>query len=146
MTKPTIVFVPGFWEGTAVYSAVTSILESQCQYQTKIIPLVSTGTASPHHKTFADDVRYIKEAVEHLVNEGKEIVLVGHSASAAVASEAVEGLARTERKENGLEGGISRLVFLAGSLAPERATIGDAPFFVNDVSDDLDPAHGFWFA
>ena len=62
---------------------------------------------------------------------------MAHSARAAVASQAVKGLALAARKDNGLEGGIGKLVFLAGSLAPEGIPIGDAPFFVNEVGNHL---------
>ena len=62
---------------------------------------------------------------------------MAHSAGAAVASQAVKGLALAARRDKGLEGGISKLVFLAGSLAPEGLAIGDAPFFVNEADNHL---------
>lgn len=100
-------------------------------------PEINRGTTPPNSKTFSDDAQCVSTAVEALVNKGKEAILVAHFAGAAVASQAVKGLALAARKDKGLEGGISKLVFLAGSLAPEGVTIGDAPFFVNEIGNHL---------
>lgn len=82
MSQPTLVFISGFWEGPAVYSKVINILNTEHIYPTQVIPLVSTGTEAPTAKTFYSDVDAIREAVGTLVNEGREILLIMHSAGA----------------------------------------------------------------
>lgn len=129
MSKPTLVFVPGFWEGPQVFSAIVSNLESQHSYNTKTVPLASTGTAPPHAKTFTDDVRGVALMIEELADQGKELLLVMHSAGSFIGSQAVKGQGLAERKSKGECGGVVKLVFLAGACFPEGTEHPDQPFF-----------------
>ncbi len=129
MTLPTLVLVPGFWEGPTVYNLIASTLSSAHSYPTATIPLASTGTAPPHAKTFTDDVAAVRTPLQELVASGKEIILVMHSAGAFIGSQAIEGLGAEARKAKGEEGGVRKLVYLTGALFPEGAEHPDQPFF-----------------
>ncbi|CAF9927202.1 hypothetical protein IMSHALPRED_007154 [Imshaugia aleurites] len=72
MSKSTLVFIPGLWEGPTAFSKVVDILNSQTDYPTQVITLPSTGTTAPDAKTFSSDVAAIRDAIEKLANEGKE--------------------------------------------------------------------------
>ena len=148
MAPPVIAFIPGFWEGPTVYSQVKSKLEAQYGYTTTIIPLASTGTEPPNTKTFADDVETIHNSLENLVRDGKDVVLVMHSAGGFIGSQAVQGLDAKGRKMKELSGGVSRLVFLASGLAPEGAKHDSSlPFQEYHVSfKPTDPLHVCLFA
>lgn len=138
MTKPTIAFVPGLWEGPSVFSHVSSLL-STYNYTSTTIPLQSTGHASPNNPNLKDDVKGIRGALIPLIEgngseEGKEIILVGHSAGAFLAANAVEGMGLETRKRDGKRGGVKRLVFLTGGIWPEGMMHPDLPFFEKVVS------------
>ncbi|RDW64594.1 hypothetical protein BP6252_10245 [Coleophoma cylindrospora] len=117
MAKPTIVFVPGLWEGPAVFEGVASVLETH-GYPTAYAPLASTGHASPGNPNMLDDMRCIRSAIKPLVSAGKEIVMVCHSVGGCLGSAAIKDLDKKSRSQSGAEGGVIQLVFLAAGLAP----------------------------
>ena len=121
------------WEGPAVFSKVVSILNAEHDYPTQIIPLVSTGTNGPNAKNFPSDVQAIREAVEDVVNQSKEIILIMHSAGGYTGSQAVKDLGLTQRKERGQVGGVKKLVYVSGALLPEGSGHPPVPFFQTTV-------------
>lgn len=129
---PTIVFVPGFWEGAEPFARVTSLLQSQ-GYPTQVIELPSTGTVSPGNPGMYDDITAIRSAVTKLVENGETVILVPHSAGGFLASNAIKGLGIQVRRENNLMGGVSKIVFLTGAIFPEGFKHGPLPFFTYDV-------------
>ena len=134
MSKPTLVFIPGLWEGPTAFSKVVNILKAEYNYPTVVIPLTSTGTSPPDVKTFLDDVNAIRESVETLVNEGKEIVFIMHSAGAFTGSQAINHLSLAYRKERGEAGGVRKLVYLCGALLPQDSNHPQASFFETTVT------------
>ena len=139
MAKPTIVFVPGIWEGPSVFDGVSKTLQSY-GYSTAYAPLASTGHASPGNPTLLDDVQHIRSAIEPIVEEGKEIILVGHSAGGFLGSAAVKDLGLKKRAEDGKTGGVAKLMYLAAGLAPEGWRHPDVlPFF--DIQVILHPSY-----
>lgn len=139
MAKPTIVFVPGIWEGPSVFDGVSKTLQSY-GYSTAYAPLASTGHASPGNPTLLDDVQHIRSAIEPIVEEGKEIILVGHSAGGFLGSAAVKDLGLKKRAEDEKTGGVAKLIYLAAGLAPEGWRHPDVlPFF--DIQVILHPSY-----
>jgi len=63
---PTIIFVPGLWEGPTVFNKVTSLLQSQ-GYTTQVASLVSTGTISPGNPSMNDDIANIRSTISKAV-------------------------------------------------------------------------------
>lgn len=96
MAKPVVVFVPGFWEGISAFDSVSIELKTVHGYSTAAVPLASTGTASPGNPTLKDDVRGIRSAIEPLVQDGKELLLVLHSAGGFLGAQAIKGLSVKE--------------------------------------------------
>ena len=135
MSKPTLVFIPGLWEGVTAFSKVLNILTTQYNYPASAISLASTGTEGANAPTFSADVAAIHDKVEILANEGKEIILTMHSAGAYIGSQAIQGLSLAQRKAEGKAGGVRKLVFLSGGLLPEGADHGPVPFFETIVCD-----------
>ena len=124
---PTVVFVPGFWEGTECFDAVSHLL-SQKSLATKTIPLLSTGTISPNNPSMRDDIDHIKSEVEEELNKGEDIVMVLHSGGGFLGSNALEGLSAKSRASQGLKGGVVGIVFLTGAVFPEGFKHGPLPF------------------
>ena len=133
---PTILFVPGFWEGPAPFSHVASLLQAQ-GYPTEIATLPSTGTISPNNPSIQDDILAIRSTVTKVVEKGKHVVLVLHSAGGLLGSNAIEGLGLKARQEKQILGGVSKIVFLVGAIFPEGFKHAPLPFFTYEVSFDL---------
>ncbi|KAL8992608.1 MAG: hypothetical protein Q9169_006973, partial [Polycauliona sp. 2 TL-2023] len=77
-----------------------------------------------------DDIASIRAAIAPLVeHEEKDVLLVLHSAGAFLGSMAIEGLGVKERKEKGKNGGVKKIVFLAGAVWEEGFRHGPLPFF-----------------
>lgn len=129
MSKPTLILIPGLWEGPTAFSKVLDLLSTQHNYPATVIPLVSTGTESPQAQTFSADVAAIHDSVEKLANDGEEIILTMHSAGAYIGSQSIQGLSLAERKAKGKTGGVRKLVYLAGGLLPEGSDHEPVPFF-----------------
>ncbi|CZR53887.1 uncharacterized protein PAC_03769 [Phialocephala subalpina] len=132
--NPTILFVPGLWEGPTVFQQVISSLTS-LGYPTRTAPLLSTGTSFPNNPSMKDDQTSIRSVVRHLVEEQeKEIIMVMHSAGGFLGSGAIEGLGRKSREAERKSGGVRKLVFLAAGIAPVGHTHVDLPFMDIEVS------------
>ncbi|KAI4184782.1 MAG: hypothetical protein LQ348_004500 [Seirophora lacunosa] len=129
MSPPHILLIPGFWEGTSVYDVVLNSLHEQ-GYSAQAVPLPSTGKSSPGNPSMKDDVASIRSVITPLVEEeGREILLVLHSAGAFLGSMAIEGLSCKERSTAGQKGGVTKIVFLAGAVWEEGFQHGPLPFF-----------------
>ncbi|TVY36053.1 hypothetical protein LSUB1_G006303 [Lachnellula subtilissima] len=129
---PTILFVPGYWEGPVTFERVVSLLRSQgCP--TEIAELVSTGTTSPGNPSMLDDIAAIRLVVQKLVEEEeKDVILVVHSIAGMLGPCAIEGLGSKIRSDAGLKGGVRKIVFLAAAIAPKGFTHTPMPFFEYD--------------
>ncbi|KAL3492470.1 hypothetical protein BJX62DRAFT_224610 [Aspergillus germanicus] len=84
-------------------------------------PLISTGTSSPGNPTMYDDAMGIREIIKPLVEVGKRLVIVGHSAGAFLSGMAMEGLevgGELAAPTGAGGGGVERFVFIAGGILP----------------------------
>ena len=133
MAKPTLVLVPGIWEGPMIYSLVAPKLKEH-GFAIVDAPFVSTGTESPGNPSMLDDVKGVRSHIEPLVREDKQVVVVAHSAGGFISAAAVKGLSIKERSAEGLKGGVSKFVFLAAGLGPEGFEHKPLPFMDFQVS------------
>lgn len=117
MSRPTVVMVPGAWHQPDIYAGVAAHL-SKHGYPTISLPLPSVGPVSPH-KDFSGDVTAIRECLEKLVSDDKDVVLVVHSYTGLPGGEAPKGLGKLEREAKGLKGGVVRYVVINGFATPE---------------------------
>ncbi|KAH8676143.1 Alpha/beta hydrolase fold-1 [Xylariales sp. PMI_506] len=130
---PTIFIVPGLWEGSAAFAPLEDSLRGR-QLKTFTTSLKSTGTKTPGNPTLADDVAAIRADLERVVEEAGEegVVAVCHSAGGYLGPSAMKGLVAPDRKEQGQPGGVSKIVFLAGGIAPEGHSQFAGPFMTED--------------
>lgn len=130
-----VVIVPGFWEGSETYDATTSAIIS-AGYACTTIQLPSTGTVPPNNPTMYDDIDAIRRVLEDILErDGKEIVLVMHSVGGFLGSNAIKGMSIEERKAQGKDGGVRKLLFLTAGLLPEGTMHTTPPFCDVQVRD-----------
>ncbi|GLA04160.1 hypothetical protein AnigIFM60653_004204 [Aspergillus niger] len=122
---PTILFVPGFWEGPKVFSPVCDLLQA-AGFKTDVCTLPSTGTISPGNPTMADDITAVRGHLTRIVQRGEEVILVLHSAGGFLGSAAMEGLSKSAVGQ----GGVVKIVFLTAAVFPEGHEHEDMPFAV----------------
>lgn len=65
-----------------------------------------------------DDAAQIAQVVEKLADEGKEVIVLGHSYGGVPVTESVKGLSKEERQKQGKKGGIIWLAYMT-CLVPE---------------------------
>jgi hypothetical protein len=121
MSKPSLVFVPGSFALPEMYDSIFDPLKAQ-GYDIHVIHMPSVGLKEgprpegPH--TMADDAAYIANLVEKLADEGKDVVVIGHSYGGVPVTECVKGLDKPTRQKQGKKGGIVRLGYKT-CLVPE---------------------------
>ena len=128
--------MPGFWEGSSVFGRCKKLLR-RAGYVVHVASLLSTGipfTESPKSPTLQDDVKHIRSVIQQLVELDRELVLVCHSAGGFLGSHSIEELSASQRKREGLKGGVVHLAFVAAAVFPEGTFHRDLPFFRIEVS------------
>ena len=121
MSLPHLVLVPGLWEGGFVFERMIPLLDEK-KYATSIAILASTGVPSApapaKSPSMYDDEDAIHAVIEPLVDSGKEVLVVAHSAGGYLGAGATEGLCKPKRQELGKPGGVIGFVFLCAGIAP----------------------------
>ena len=79
----------------------------------------------------------MRSQLEPFLKDGKELILVMHSGGSLVGSNAIQGMSVEARKKEGIEGGIQKLVYLAGALFPEGTMHLNLSFCYREVRNIL---------
>ncbi|KAB8231339.1 alpha/beta hydrolase [Aspergillus alliaceus] len=114
-----IVLIGGGWHPTASYEKFQSALEAQ-DYRTPTADLYT-------------DSEFIRSYVEGLVEAGRHVVVLMHSYGGQVGTNCLVGLGAETRKQRGLTGGVTRLVYIAAFAVTEGSTDAKIAF---DFADD----------
>lgn len=88
--------VPGAWHGPECFEPVANVLK-QSGYDSTYITLKSVG-ATPPVKGFEPDVELVRNSVQQLLDEGKDVVLVMHSYGGAPGQQAAGELKESKGK------------------------------------------------
>lgn len=119
VAKPVFVFVPGGWHTPAHYKPFLDALEGRGY---EVVPLTMPSSA---HETPSDpvstDIELVSETVRTLADEGKEIVIIGHSCGGIATAEGAVGYGLRERAGRGLPGGVRSMVFVCAMVRPAGA-------------------------
>lgn len=129
---PTIIFVPGLWEGPKVFTKLTTLLQTQ-GYTTHIASLLSTGHTSPGKPSMNNDIAHIRSTISASVDAGEEVLLICHSAGGFLGSAAIQGLTLKARKEKELKGGVVKILFIAAGVFPLGSKPPQTPFYEFNV-------------
>lgn len=135
-TKPTIVFIPGFWHTSEGFEPLAALLQ-KANYPTTLVDLPSAGT-HPGHPDYSQDVVAIQKILTDLADAGKEVLLVMHSGGSIAGSEAVRNLSKKEREAEGKKGGVVRVLYI-GILLPQAGKSIYETFQSVVSSPNLDP-------
>jgi pimeloyl-ACP methyl ester carboxylesterase len=140
MTKPTIILIPGSYNPPSAYGSIVTALNTAGYPTTGIsLPTVGSapkeGLASPAPSMY-DDATAIAALAEQLADEGKDVVLVGHSYAGVPMSQSTKGLDKAARRAEGKGGGVVHLGFLS-ALVPELG--GSAASLLGRFPDEKRP-------
>jgi pimeloyl-ACP methyl ester carboxylesterase len=144
--KPTVVIVPGSWQLPIVWDEFRSVLEG-AGHEAHHVALPSIGGTTLPLTGLPEDVAAVRDVLNPLVAQGKEIVLLCHSSGGIVGSNAVEGFDVAARQAAGEQGGVVRIVYLAAFMLPQgQSLIGllggqPLPWMVIGVSSIPFPPH-----
>lgn len=138
-TKPTIVIVPGAWQLTSCFIPFADLLRSK-GFETEIVTMPSVGGTELPLTGLPEDIAAVRAVIQPLVEAGREIVLLTHSAGGVSGGGAVKGLDVKSRKEAGLAGGVIRIIYMAAFMVPKGSSLlqmlggKPAPWMVVEVS------------
>ncbi|KAI8668043.1 AB hydrolase-1 domain-containing protein [Fusarium keratoplasticum] len=133
--KPVFLVVTGAWHPPVCYDSLKNEL-NRLGYECAIPQMPSMGYGT-HGVTWEADKAKVLETAEPYFDEGREVVLVGHSYGGIPATVATEGQGVHERAERGLKGGFRSIVFLA-AFANKQSTINEKGFqmLYNDTTEE----------
>ena len=117
---------------------------NKLSYPTVSKTLPSVNAPDPEVVTLQDVINFIQnDLLLPLFNEGKEVLLVCHSAAGATGSTSVEGFTVQERQNKGEKGGILGIVYITALLVPIGKTVAEVlgipPWISIDVSSYYNP-------
>lgn len=113
MSKPVFVIVPGAWHHPDAFGSVVKQLDA-AGYKSVGVTLPSVG-AEPQVKGFEPDVEAVRNALQEVLDNGDDVVLVMHSYGSIPACEAIKDVSG--------KGKIQRLVFCCSFVLPEGGSL-----------------------
>lgn len=122
MPKPTIFFVTGSYCLPSLYQPIfDGVKKAGFDIQSVHLPTVGLGPRQGREEqapSMYDDAALIAKLVQELVDQGKDVIITGHSYGGIPMTECTKGLGKEERKASGKSGGIVELAYLAALLPP----------------------------
>ncbi|KAI0901463.1 alpha/beta-hydrolase [Annulohypoxylon nitens] len=120
MAKPSIILIPGSFAIPELYNNIIDIITAK-GYDFKVLHLPSVAWKDGPRgtpPTMYDDAAFIAKEVTGLADEGKDVVLIGHSYGGIPVSQSTKGLTKAERQKQGKKGGIIRLAYMTALVPP----------------------------
>jgi pimeloyl-ACP methyl ester carboxylesterase len=117
MSKPVIVLVPGAWHRPQHLHKVIDGLEKS-GYEAYGVALVSVDSKPPV-TSWDKDAEAVREVIVRNLDADKDVIVIAHSYGGMVMSEAVKGLGKKAREEQGLKAGVLRLIYMC-AIAPRK--------------------------
>lgn len=116
MSKPSILLVPGSFALPEFYNELFDMVRAQgCEIRGLHKPSVglSAGEGRPGPPpTMYDDAAYIAKEVEKEADQGRDVVLIGHSYGGVPVTESAKGLSKKERAAQGKKGGLVNIAYM----------------------------------
>ncbi|KAL8990204.1 MAG: hypothetical protein Q9177_001079 [Variospora cf. flavescens] len=141
-SKITFVIVPGAWHPASLYDEFTSRLRD-AGYGAVVATYPSCGSPNPQTATCEQDTDVLRQQCISLIEDGgKELLLVCHSYGGIPGGGAAFGLSKKDRLQEGKEGGVIGLVYMAAFVVPEGISLFDflgrqhAPYVISDTPSE----------
>ncbi|KAL8775133.1 MAG: hypothetical protein Q9209_000612 [Squamulea sp. 1 TL-2023] len=138
----TFVIVPGAWHPSSIYGDFVSHLQ-EAGYGATVATYPSCDSQSPKTTTCEEDSKAVRQHCMSLIEkESKELVLVCHSYGGIPAAGAAFGLSKENRLQEGKNGGVIGLVYMAAFVVPEGSSLlmflggKHAPYVVPDTPSE----------
>ena len=117
MAKPSIIFVPGSYVLLPIYKPLFDAV-SKSGYEIIGIHPPTVGLSSRQGRdgpapSMYEDAAVIAQEAEKLADQGKDVILMGHSYAGIPMSQSTKGLGKEERKAQGKPGGIVQLAYIS---------------------------------
>ncbi|KAJ5107107.1 hypothetical protein N7456_003782 [Penicillium angulare] len=116
MLKPSIIIVPGAWHRPKHYEKLIRGL-NQFGFESVAVDLPSLDS-SPPLSSWETDAQEVRRVIMTHLDHGKGVIMIAHSFGGVAMSEAVKGLGRKSRQDQGLQGAVVRLVYMAAVAIP----------------------------
>ncbi|KAI0410501.1 Alpha/beta hydrolase fold-1 [Xylaria grammica] len=117
--KPVIILIHGAWHLPDVWKKVKQRLEA-AGYEVYTPRLLTVVGPEPVDYSWRVDVAVVHDLVLPLFDQGREVVIVGHSYGGVVATASVEGQSIADRQSRGLRGGFSAVVYICAFPIAQR--------------------------
>ncbi|CAJ2509004.1 Uu.00g140300.m01.CDS01 [Anthostomella pinea] len=117
ISSPVILVIGGAWHEPLCYGLLMTQIEAlgyEC-----LVPRLPT-VCGIRGLTWEADVAMIHELVLPLFEQGKEVVICGHSYGGIPACAATEGLSVGDRLKAGQRGGFRAIIYMAGFAVPMK--------------------------
>jgi predicted alpha/beta hydrolase len=121
MSKPSILLIPGSFALPEFYDPVVNAVSAKgYSIQALHLPTVGPkiGPVDAEPPSMYADAAFIAQEIEKLADEGKDVILIGHSYGGVPLSESTKGLGKDEREKEGKKGGVVRLGYLTALVPP----------------------------
>ena len=116
MSKPSILLAPGSFALPEFYDELFDVVRAKgCEIRGLHKPTVGlrAGEGRPGTPpTMYDDAAFIASEVEKLADQGKDVILVGHSYGGVPVTESAKGLGKNERQAQGKKGGLVNIGYI----------------------------------
>jgi pimeloyl-ACP methyl ester carboxylesterase len=121
--KPQLVIVPGAWHAPFYMANMIGKLET-LGYTVHTQQMPSVGNPNPP-KDLSEDVAALDAMVEKAIGTSNDVVVICHSWGGMVTTSGLVGLSKKERTEEGKQGGVVNLGYMAAFLVDKGSNLAD---------------------
>ncbi|KAL2209180.1 hypothetical protein CC79DRAFT_1332413 [Sarocladium strictum] len=141
MSTPSVVFVPGsFAPASLYYPLVEAVVANGIEAQAIRTPTVHLPCEKRAAPPMYDDAALLAATIEELADEGKDVIVIGHSYGGIPLTQGTVGLSKPTRKAQGKSGGLTTVAYMTAYvpvLNESAADIEANSEFELDVTIDV---------
>lgn len=116
--QPHVLIIPGAWHRASTMASFADALEA-AGFPATVVATRSVGTRDV---TIQDDEAQAKALLQPLLDDGKDVIVLGHSYGGFVITGLIAGLDKRGREALGLGGGILGVIYLSAFIPIEAET------------------------
>jgi pimeloyl-ACP methyl ester carboxylesterase len=147
MSTPSVVFVPGSFAPASLYHPLAeAVVARGVEAQAINLPTVHLPGEDRIAPSLYDDGDFIASTIEKLADEGKDVIVIGHSYGGIPLSQGTVGLSKPTRAAQGKPGGLVTVAYMTAYvpvLNESAADIQAGGDFKLDVTLDVSTLPAF---